>query len=62
MTGQVTALPKSKANPEMSLFGMLIGAPLIILALPVLPFIALIWAYGKLTQQSERTHDLEQGS
>ena len=49
MTGQVTTLPRSTANPEMSLIGMLIAAPLVILALPILPFVALYWLYDKLT-------------
>lgn len=49
MTGQVTTLPRSNSNAEMSIIGMLIAAPLVILALPLLPFIALYWLYDKLT-------------
>ena len=49
MTGQVTDLPRPSPNPEMSLFGMLIAAPLVLLALPLLPFVALYWLYDKLT-------------
>lgn len=49
MTRQVTDLPEPDPNAEMSLFGMLIAAPLVILALPLLPFIVVYWVFDKLT-------------
>jgi len=49
MTGQVTALPRATSNAEMSLFGMLIALPLVILAIPLLPFAILLWVYAKLS-------------
>lgn len=59
MSGQVTPLPKAIPNPEMSLFGYLIAAPLVILALPLLPFVVALWVYWKLTEHSERSHEFE---
>ena len=49
MVRQVTDLPRASPNAEMSLFGMLIALPLVLLVLPILPFLALYWLYDKLT-------------
>lgn len=59
MPEQVTPRPELTPDPEMSLFGMLIAAPLAIIALPVLPFIAVSYAYGRMTQDAGRERQLE---
>lgn len=53
MTGQVTALPQPTDNPVMSVFGMLVAVPIVILLLPLLPFVVLLWAYDKLTEEQQ---------
>lgn len=49
MPTQVTDRPRHKPNPEMGLIGLLIAAPIALLALPLLPFVAAYWLYEKLT-------------
>ncbi|MXR20734.1 DUF7535 family protein [Halobacterium bonnevillei] len=40
--------PHVKSNPEMSGIGLAMAALLAVLLLPLLPFIVVIWGFGKL--------------
>jgi uncharacterized membrane protein len=42
----VTRPYRSRADEEMSLIGLLYGLGLILVLLPLLPFIAIVWALG----------------
>lgn len=53
MPDQVTALPRPRPNPEMGLLGRLIVIPLVLLALPVLPFIAVYWVFHRVTSNRD---------
>ena len=44
----VTAPYRSRADDEMALIGLLYGAGLILVLLPLLPFIAIVWALGAI--------------
>lgn len=44
----VTAPYRSRADGEMNFFGILYGLGLIIVLLPLLPFIVLIWVLSRL--------------
>lgn len=44
----VTAPYRSRSDSEMSLIGLLYGLGLVIVLLPLLPFIALLWLLSKL--------------
>jgi uncharacterized membrane protein len=44
----VTAPYRSQPNDEMSLIGLLYGAGLVLVVLPLLPFIVIIWALGSI--------------
>lgn len=39
-----------RADAEMGVIGYLIGAVLLVLLAPLLPFLALVWLYDKVTQ------------
>lgn len=57
MTGQVTPLPRGRSNAEMSVVGMLIAAPLLILLVPLLPVIVLLWLFGSLLKRVRGERD-----
>ena len=44
----VTAPYRSRSDSEMNLIGLLYGLGLVIVLLPLLPFIVLLWLAGKL--------------
>ena len=44
----VTAPYRSRADDEMALIGLLYGAGLVLVLLPLLPFIAIVWALGAI--------------
>ncbi|WP_157525850.1 hypothetical protein [Halorientalis sp. IM1011] len=41
------------SNTEMNLIGYLVAAPLIVLLLPILPFLVVLWLGGKLLAGDE---------
>ena len=43
----VTAPYRSRSDSEMSLIGLLYGLGLVLVMLPLLPFIAVIWLFSK---------------
>ena len=45
----VTKPYRSRADSEMSIMGMLLGLGLVMVMIPLLPFILILWAVGKLT-------------
>ncbi len=45
----VTAPYRSRPDEEMNIIGLLYGAGLILVLLPLLPFIVLLWALGALS-------------
>lgn len=46
LINMVTVPYRSQPNDEMSLIGLLYGAGLVLILLPLLPFIVVIWALG----------------
>jgi hypothetical protein len=54
----VTETYRSRANNEMNLIGLLYGAGLVLILIPLLPFIALIWLASWLFGSGE---DVERG-
>lgn len=42
----------SRADEEMNIIGMLYGLGLIMVLIPLLPFIVLLWLIGKLTRRA----------
>lgn len=44
----VTAPYRSRADSEMSIMGMLLGLGMVIVLIPLLPFILVIWVLSKL--------------
>ncbi len=44
----VTAPYRSHANDEMTLIGLLYGAGLVLVVLPLLPFIVILWALSSI--------------
>ena len=44
----VTAPYRSRSDSEMSIMGMLLGLGMVIVLIPLLPFIVVIWALSKL--------------
>lgn len=51
----VTAPYRSRANDEMTLVGMVYGAGLVLVLLPLLPFIVILWALSSIRES--RTPD-----
>jgi len=47
----VTEPYHSRADEEMNIIGMLYGLGLIVVLIPLIPFIVLIWLIGKLTSR-----------
>ena len=45
----VTAPYRSRSDDEMNIMGMLLGLGLIMVMIPLLPFIAILWVVSKLT-------------
>lgn len=52
MVDTVTRGSKFVSNPEMNAFGYLMAAILLVLLLPLAPFIALLVLYDRLVRQS----------
>lgn len=48
----VTAPYRSRSDNEMNLMGMLLGLGLVMVMIPLLPFIAVVWVLSKLTDLS----------
>ena len=48
----VTEPYHSRADEEMNIIGMLYGLDLIMVLIPLIPFIVLIWIIGKLTRRA----------
>jgi len=48
----VTEPYHSRADEEMNIIGMLYGLGLIMVLIPLLPFIVLLWLIGKLTRRA----------
>lgn len=46
----VSRPPAGRSNPEMSSIGWAIFLGLVVLLLPLLPFLVIIWALGKLLE------------
>lgn len=44
----VTAPYRSRSDDEMNLVGMLLGLGLVLVMIPLLPFLLLVWAASKL--------------
>lgn len=44
----VTAPYRSRSDDEMNLVGMLLGLGLVLVMIPLLPFLFLVWAASKL--------------
>ena len=44
----VTSPYRSRADSEMSIMGMLLGLGLVIVMIPLLPFILIVWLLSKL--------------
>ncbi|HKL28365.1 MAG TPA: hypothetical protein VJ898_03760 [Natrialbaceae archaeon] len=51
----VTPPTPSRPNLEMSTFGWGVFLGLVILLIPLLPFVVIIWAISKLLERSNRT-------
>ncbi|MGQ3722808.1 DUF7535 family protein [Natrialba aegyptia] len=49
MTRSVSRTRTDSSNTEMSMIGYLVAAPLVILLLPLLPFLVLLWIGDKIT-------------
>ena len=48
----VTAPYRSRADSEMSIMGMLLGLGLVIVMIPLIPFILVYWILSKLSGQA----------
>lgn len=46
----VTAPYRSRADEEMTLIGLLYGLGLVLILLPLLPFIVILWAVGAIRE------------
>lgn len=46
----VTAPYRSRADEEMTLIGLLYGLGLVLILLPLLPFIIILWAVGAVRE------------
>jgi len=44
----VTAPYRSRSDSEMNLMGMLLGLGMVIVVIPLLPFIVVVWVLSKL--------------
>ncbi|WP_449271875.1 DUF7535 family protein [Halostella pelagica] len=49
MTRSVSRTRTDRSNTEMSMIGYLVAAPLVLLLLPLLPFLVLLWIGDKIT-------------
>lgn len=48
LVNMVTVPYRSQANDEMSLIGLLYGAGLVLVILPLLPFLLVLWALSAI--------------
>lgn len=48
LVDMVTVPFRSRANEEMTIIGLLYGAGLVLVMLPLLPFIVILWAAGAI--------------
>lgn len=48
LVDMVTAPYRSRADDEMAIIGLLYGAGLLLVVLPLLPFIVILWAAGAI--------------
>jgi len=45
----VTKPYRSRADSEMSIMGMLLGLGLVMVMIPLIPFLVILWAFSKLS-------------
>ena len=55
----VTAPYRSRADEEMTLIGLLYGLGLLLVLLPLLPFIVIVWALGVIRDAMAPRADAE---
>lgn len=53
----VTVPYRSRADEEMTLIGLLYGLGLVLVVLPLLPFIVIVWALGVIRDSMETPPD-----